>query len=70
MGLYILRSIALLLLILTVSLPVIDIERRFAGIGGFAAVYGVEFFFVLSGFLIGTILIKLHNVEGKRHFRM
>ena len=68
LGLDILRSIAILVVLLMHSghflvplfkVPVVGIViRRLVGIMNFMGELGVELFFNLSGFLIGTILIK------------
>ena len=57
-GLDILRTIAILLVLISHSrifLYPLWKDLQFLSIGGF---FGVELFFVLSGFLIGTILVK------------
>jgi peptidoglycan/LPS O-acetylase OafA/YrhL len=61
-GLDLLRSIAIILVLLTHTLPLLD-PTTFSKFCVYSGYYGVEFFFVLSGFLIGTILLKIHNKE-------
>lgn len=60
-GLDLLRATAVLLVLLAHTIPYVSKSQFVKSISSFSAVIGVEFFFVLSGFLIGTILIKMHN---------
>ncbi len=63
-GLDLLRALAIVLVLISHSKTILapfKIDLSFLSIGGF---YGVELFFVLSGFLIGTILIKTFLKEG------
>ncbi|MES2427558.1 MAG: acyltransferase [Bacteroidota bacterium] len=59
-GLDLLRFAAIISVLLVHSTSALFNENPVVGIGGFL---GVEFFFVLSGMLIGTIIIKTHIKE-------
>lgn len=61
-GLDVMRMIAIMLVILLNGDPLV--RRNFASFPRFWHVDGVDIFFVLSGFLIGTILIKTFEKEG------
>jgi peptidoglycan/LPS O-acetylase OafA/YrhL len=62
-GLDILRTIAVLLVLIAHTIPFIGKSDLVNTISLFSAINGVEIFFVISGFLIGTILIKIHNQD-------
>lgn len=64
-GLDLLRTIAVLLVLLAHTIPYIGKSQFINSISFFSAIIGVEFFFVLSGFLIGTILLKMHDQNKK-----
>lgn len=61
-GLDVMRMVAIMLVILLNGDPLV--RRNFASFPRFWHLDGVEIFFVLSGFLIGTILIKTFEKEG------
>lgn len=67
-GLDILRTIAILLVLLAHTIPAIGKTNIITTVSFFSGVIGVELFFVLSGFLIGTILIKMHNQDDVTNF--
>ena len=62
-GLDILRTIAVLLVLIAHTIPFISKSDLINTISLFSAINGVEIFFVISCFLIGTILIKIHNQD-------
>jgi len=71
-GLDILRATAILLVIFAhLSIPFKNgIHKEFwDAVSSQTGILGVELFFVLSGFLIGTILIKLFNKEEKYNLK-
>ena len=58
-GLDIIRSVAILMVVFSHLYYLIDSKNAlFISISGLLGFFGVELFFVLSGFLIGTILLK------------
>ncbi len=57
-GLDIIRCTAVMLVLLAHTLQIVSSKPLIGKFRIFAAVWGVELFFALSGFLIGTILIK------------
>jgi peptidoglycan/LPS O-acetylase OafA/YrhL len=61
-GLDVMRMIAIMLVILLNGDPLV--RRNFTWFPRFWHIDGVDIFFVLSGFLIGTILIKTFEKEG------
>ena len=61
-GLDVMRMIAIMLVILLNGDPLV--RRNFSWFPRFWYIDGVDVFFVLSGFLIGTILIKTFEREG------
>lgn len=61
-GLDVMRMIAIMLVILLNGDPLV--RRNFTWFPRFWHIDGVDVFFVLSGFLIGTILIKTFEKEG------
>lgn len=68
-GLDILRTIAIILVLLAHTIHVIGNENIIKTISFISAVIGVELFFVLSGYLIGTILLKMHNQDSVTNFQ-
>jgi peptidoglycan/LPS O-acetylase OafA/YrhL len=60
-GLDLLRCVAILLVLFTHTLSFLDPENHYYKLPVFTGFAGVELFFVLSGFLIGTILLKIYN---------
>jgi len=60
-GLDMLRCMAILLVLFTHTLSFLDPGNYYYKLPVFTGFAGVEMFFVLSGFLIGTILLKLYN---------
>ncbi|WP_080059044.1 acyltransferase family protein [Spirosoma aerolatum] len=60
-GLDLLRCIAIVLVLIAHTIRPLGDNVFINASGIYGAVWGVEIFFVLSGFLIGTILIKIHN---------
>lgn len=61
-GLDVMRMVAIMLVILLNGDPLV--RRNFSWFPRFWHIDGVDIFFVLSGFLIGTILIKTFEKEG------
>lgn len=61
-GLDVMRAIAIILVLLLNGDPLI--RRNFPDFPRFWHLDGVDLFFVLSGFLIGTILIKTFEKNG------
>jgi peptidoglycan/LPS O-acetylase OafA/YrhL len=61
-GLDVMRMVAIMLVILLNGDPLV--RRNFTWFPRFWHIDGVDIFFVLSGFLIGTILIKTFEKEG------
>jgi len=59
-GLDLLRSVAIILVLLTHTISFLDPQNLYYKIPVYTGYFGVEFFFILSGFLIGTILLKIH----------
>ena len=68
-GLDLLRSLAIILVLVTHTLPILDRNYAYYKLPVYTGFIGVELFFILSGFLIGTILLKIHNREGEFKFR-
>lgn len=60
-GLDILRFLAIVLVLVAHTVKILGNNPITGFLSTMCAVWGVEIFFVLSGFLIGTIIIKLHN---------
>lgn len=73
-GLDLFRCLAVSMVLIDHALAAFWNLPLFQPIIGVFGSYGVDLFFVLSGFLIGSILLKLNNKEGKitfgevRHF--
>ncbi len=68
-GLDLIRAIAIIFVLISHLHYVIDsYNPTFIAISGVLGYFGVELFFVLSGFLIGTILLKLY-LESNFTFR-
>lgn len=63
-GLDLLRCIAILIVLFTHSIPLLN-PALLNKIPVYTGYWGVELFFVLSGFLIGTILLKIHYQSGE-----
>ena len=61
-GLDLFRTVAILLVVLGHGMVLLD-NTRFNGFPYFRMIDGVDLFFVLSGFLIGNILLKEINVQ-------
>ncbi|PTQ94064.1 peptidoglycan/LPS O-acetylase OafA/YrhL [Mucilaginibacter yixingensis] len=61
-GLDILRSTAILAVLMAHSSDLLSKETTFKAAAFFSGFFGVELFFVLSGFLIGTVLMKTFNI--------
>lgn len=57
-GLDLMRAIAISLVLFSHAVLFLPRGNRFAGLGLLAGYFGVELFFVLSGFLIGGILLR------------
>jgi peptidoglycan/LPS O-acetylase OafA/YrhL len=68
-GLDLLRSIAIILVLLTHTVSFIDPQNHYYQVPVYTGYFGVEFFFVLSGFLIGTILLKIQHQEAQIDFK-
>ena len=72
-GLDVIRATAILCVMVSHTLLFLDMDRNFKSLLYFGFI-GVELFFVLSGFLIGTILLKIHTRSDRlrwsdvRHF--
>jgi len=62
-GLDLLRFIAILLVLINHTFELLTKNPLWLSIFYYCGLAGVEIFFVLSGFLIGTILIKTHNLQ-------
>lgn len=60
-GLDILRCAAILLVLLAHTISIVTQNNYASAIAYYFGLFGVEIFFVLSGFLIGAILIKTHE---------
>jgi peptidoglycan/LPS O-acetylase OafA/YrhL len=56
-----LRCVAILLVLFTHTFSFLDPQNHYYKLTVFSGFAGVELFFVLSGFLIGTILLKIYN---------
>ena len=68
-GLDLMRSIAILLVVFSHYMMPFHLNKRIAFIlSTFTGTTGVEIFFVLSGFLIGGILMKIYNAGDKLTF--
>ncbi|GAB3777499.1 acyltransferase [Spirosoma horti] len=67
-GLDLLRALAILCVLLAHTLRLVGNNSIIKIASIYGAVIGVEIFFVLSGFLIGTILIKVHYEENFTRF--
>lgn len=64
-GLDVVRALAILLVLLSHLYYLIDsVNPMIISLSGLAGYAGVELFFVLSGFLIGTILLKLYLADN------
>jgi peptidoglycan/LPS O-acetylase OafA/YrhL len=68
-GLDLLRSIAIILVLVTHTVSFLDPQNHYYEIPVYTGYLGVEFFFVLSGFLIGTILLKIHYQDTIINFK-
>jgi len=68
-GLDLLRSVAIVLVLLTHTISFLDPQNHYFKIPVYTGYFGVEFFFVLSGFLIGTILLKIQHQERQIDFK-
>jgi peptidoglycan/LPS O-acetylase OafA/YrhL len=68
-GLDLLRSLAIVLVLLTHTVSFLDPQNRYYKVPVYTGYFGVEFFFVLSGFLIGTILLKIQYQEIRINFK-
>jgi len=66
-GLDLLRCLAIILVLITHTIPLLD-PAGFVKISVYTGYFGVELFFVLSGFLIGTILLKVYYQENQLNF--
>ena len=66
-GLDLLRAVAISLVVFTHTSPILS--QRLYKASVFTGFLGVELFFVLSGFLIGTILLKINARPGKFKFK-
>ena len=66
-GLDLLRAIAIVLVVFTHTSSIVSVRLYKASV--FTGFLGVELFFVLSGFLIGTILLKINARPGKFEFK-
>jgi peptidoglycan/LPS O-acetylase OafA/YrhL len=67
-GLDLLRCLAIVLVLLTHTIPFLDPQNIYKT-SVYTGFFGVEFFFVLSGFLIGTILLKIYHQPGLFDFK-
>lgn len=66
-GLDVVRASAILFVVFSHLFYVVDsYNPTFIAISGVFGYFGVEVFFVLSGFLIGTILLKQYQI-GRAH---
>lgn len=68
-GLDLMRASSILIVLLAHTINVLSIGRAGSLIESYTADIGVELFFVLSGFLIGSIIIKMHNREEVTSFK-
>ncbi|MGZ3756264.1 MAG: acyltransferase family protein [Mucilaginibacter sp.] len=68
-GLDLVRCLAILLVLADHSLLAFYNRPPFKAITAYCGILGVDLFFVLSGFLIGTILIKTHHKEVVTTFK-
>ena len=67
-GLDFLRCIAIILVLIAHTFSLKFQNPTLETITFYSGLIGVEVFFVLSGFLIGSILIKTHNYSGVTSF--
>jgi peptidoglycan/LPS O-acetylase OafA/YrhL len=67
-GLDLLRCTAITCVLISHTFPFMSKANSMHVLACYTATLGVEFFFVLSGFLIGTILIKTHNKDSITNF--
>jgi len=68
-GLDLLRTIAVVFVLSAHTIPYLASNQFIFASSVFQAICGVEIFFVISGFLIGTILIKMHNQDTITSFK-
>ena len=68
-GLDLLRCLAILLVLIAHTFAIGAKNKMLLAITYYCGLTGVELFFVLSGFLIGTILIRMHNQSEITHFK-
>ena len=68
-GLDLIRCLAILMVLADHSLLAFYNLPPFKAITAYLGILGVDLFFVLSGFLIGTILIKIHNKDSVTTFK-
>jgi peptidoglycan/LPS O-acetylase OafA/YrhL len=60
-GLDLVRCVAILLVLVTHTVSFVDPANHYYQLPVFTGFAGVELFFVLSGFLIGTLLLKIYS---------